>query len=181
MKENEIWKQIPAYEDYQASNLGRIKNKHGKILNPWMNSKYLKVSLMLSPISGLGWRERQKDWPVHRLILMAFHGLPKKGQIGCHKNDVRTDNRLENLYWGDHKSNASDSIKNGTFHYYRPSFGEAHHGMKYSDEFLKKILSEYTGKRGEKAALERKYGLCVGYLSSLIRGEIRPTLRKDLH
>lgn len=51
---------------------------------------------------------------IHRLLAEAFvpnvHGLP----CVLHKNDKRTDNALNNLYWGTPMDNTHDSIRNGT-------------------------------------------------------------------
>lgn len=66
-KENEIWKVIPNYENYEASNFGRIRSIDrvvkrdryttrkikGKILQQFAkNSGYLQVNLSKSTISG---------------------------------------------------------------------------------------------------------------------------------
>jgi hypothetical protein len=37
------------------------------------------------------------DRYIHRLVLTAFCGSPAPGDEGCHNNDIRSDNRLENL------------------------------------------------------------------------------------
>ena len=50
---------------------------------------------------------------VHRLVLTAFRGPCPEGLVGCHNNDVRTDNRLENLRWDTSSANVADSIVNG--------------------------------------------------------------------
>lgn len=50
---------------------------------------------------------------VHRLVLMAFVGLCPEGMIGCHNNDIKNDNRLENLRWDTYSENQFDVTKNG--------------------------------------------------------------------
>lgn len=50
---------------------------------------------------------------VHRLVLAAFRGPCPDGLVACHNNDVRTDNRLENLRWDTSSANVDDSIING--------------------------------------------------------------------
>lgn len=183
MESEEIWKKIPHYEDYQASNLGRVMNKHGKIMAPYLNGRpsYLKLALSLNPICGLNSKERQKIFPIHRLVLMAFVGIPKKGQHGLHKNDVKTDNRLENLYWGTPKDNVRDSINNGTFILPTVFMGESHPFCTHSDDTIKKIKSEYTGRRGEQTALAKKYGTTQSYISSIVLGKRRKYSEKVIH
>ena len=86
----EEWKDIPGTENYQASTEGRIRNKKtGHILSASLNSSgHLHV--------------RRKDLPskyVHRLVAMTF--IPNPDNLPCvnHKNEIKTDNRVENLEW----------------------------------------------------------------------------------
>ena len=101
----EIWKDIKGFEGlYQASNLGRIKSlerfrkgKNGslvplkeKILKPRMlNSGYYIVQLYKNSI--------QKWYQVHRIVWEAFNGSIPEGLQVNHINEIKTDNRLENL------------------------------------------------------------------------------------
>lgn len=101
--QNEIWKDIPGYAGlYQVSNTGRVKsfkNQYGhgvRILNgEKTKSGYIQVSL------------NKKRYKIHRLVALAFipnpDGLP---QIN-HKNEIRTDNRVENLEWCTGKYNVN--------------------------------------------------------------------------
>lgn len=51
---------------------------------------------------------------AHRLLCWLFHGPPPAGKpLACHRNDVKLDNRAENLYWGDWSENLDDSVRNG--------------------------------------------------------------------
>lgn len=173
----EIWKKIPGFENYMASDLGRIRNSKGEIMNLTLNGArtnnlYLAVSLQLKDLS-LRWEKRKRTVKVHRLILMAFCGLPKEGQIGCHKNDVKIDNRLENLYWGTREDNAKDSILAGTFHFPHPGSNDNHHSAKYSNALIEQIRNEYTGKRGEQTALGKKYNISQQYLSAIFNEKVR--------
>ena len=101
----EIWKDIPNYEGlYRASNLGRVKSlsrfRKGKnsslasvkekILKPLINSNgYYKVELCKNSI--------KKKYYVHRLVYEAFNGQIPEGLQVNHINEIKTDNRLENL------------------------------------------------------------------------------------
>lgn len=140
------------------------------------NNKYLAVNLMRTE-EGVSWKKRKKIMKIHRLMLMAFVGLPQKGQVACHKDDVKTNNFLDNLYWGTASTNAKDAIKNGKFYQHRPSFGENHHLCKYTDELISKLRSEYTGEYGEQARLARKYGISPQTISPLLRNKIRKGVR----
>lgn len=159
-KTHEIWKFIPGHEPYEASNLGRIRNgTKGNVLKPviWGSRGHVAVKVG-------GGRKTSKKY-VHRLVLMAFVGLPEQGKVGCHRNDIKTDNRIENLYWGTYKQNTADQIRNGKFYF---AVGEGNGMTKYSDETIKKIKSEYTGKRGEQSALAKKYGMSVSNVHLIV-------------
>ena len=95
----EIWKKIS--DNYQVSNLGRVKNKKGKILKPYISSTgYLKVHL-----------DNGKQEYVHRLVATAF--CENKGNCVDHLNGNKKDNRAENLEWVSTKENIARSIKLG--------------------------------------------------------------------
>jgi len=91
--ENEIWKTITDFENYQVSNFGRIKSlKYGKILNPSISSNGYKNT-------GLFKDKIQYKKMVHQLVAIMFlNHIPNGKKIVVnHKNFIRTDNRLENL------------------------------------------------------------------------------------
>ena len=100
MEEIEIWRDIPNYEGYQISNLGRVKSLERidalghrlkeKILKPQiLNNGYYRVALCKNSI--------RKDYFVHRLVFEAFNGIiPENMQVN-HINEIKSDNRLENL------------------------------------------------------------------------------------
>lgn len=92
--ENEIWKDIPGYEGhYQASNLGRIRSlKRNKlrILKQGRTRKgYYIVLLCLNSV--------KKNSLIHRLVWESFNGPIPEGMQINHLNEIKSDNRLENL------------------------------------------------------------------------------------
>ena len=99
--ENEIWKDILNYEGlYQVSNLGRVKSLERfdalghrlkeKILKPGINQYgYYQVALCKQSV--------QKHYMVHRLVWSAFNSSIPEGLQVNHINEIKSDNRLENL------------------------------------------------------------------------------------
>lgn len=109
---DEIWKDIKGYEGlYQISNLGRVKslgngnsNKSKlKIMKTTLNHKgYPMISLCKDGVS--------KKFSVHRLVAEAFIPNPDNLPQVNHIDEVKTNNRIDNLEW----CTAEYNVKYGT-------------------------------------------------------------------
>lgn len=90
----EVWKSIPGYEDYQASSLGRIREKESqKLLKRTLHyDNYLQVTLK----SG-----RTKNPWVHKLVALAFYGEPVgiDDPVVDHLDECTWNDRVDNLEW----------------------------------------------------------------------------------
>lgn len=103
----EIWKDIKGFEGkYQVSNFGQVARfyKHcpSKLLKPMVcTNGYLRVDLW----TGKGTEKIRAL--VHRLVAEAF--LPNPNNYRCvnHKDETRTNNRVDNLEWCTHKYNSN--------------------------------------------------------------------------
>lgn len=95
------WKAVPGFDGVEASDRGEIR-KNGIILK---QGSGVYKTVVIAGHTQL----------VHRLVLLAFIGLPHSTQVGRHLNDNRDDNRLVNLKWGTNRENAEnaeDALKN---------------------------------------------------------------------
>lgn len=134
-------------DDYAVSNFGEVKSlekitrngRHIKERNlkPQLVAGYLAVYLP-NPETG-----KQKWEYIHRLVANAFIPNPDNLQIVNHKNQITTDNRVENLEWCTPAYNVQYSLcKNGI----------------YGDEFLElteEEKKEYQQKKRKENA--KKY------------------------
>lgn len=87
---NEIWKDIPNYENlYQISNLGNVKSiRTNKILKYGYSHNGYKIVCL-----------KGKMFRVHRLVAEAFISNTNNYPQVNHKNEIKTDNRVDNLEW----------------------------------------------------------------------------------
>ena len=107
MENIEIWKDIKGYEGfYQVSDCGRIKSLARDIYyqNGIVHRTKEKILVPVLDKDGyqyvnLSKNGKRKVMTIHRLVAMAFIPNPEnKSQIN-HKNEVKTNNVVENLEW----------------------------------------------------------------------------------
>ena len=111
---NENWKPVKGFEEfYEVSSLGRVRSlcflgyrrKAPKILKPCKDrGGYLMVNLCKN-----GKLITKK---VHRLVAEAFLPNPLNLPQINHRNELKDDNRLENLEWCTAKYNANFGTRN---------------------------------------------------------------------
>lgn len=136
----EEYRTVPGFEWYEASNLGNVRSVdrwitktdgtkqffEGKVLKPGKGKKngYLYVNF---------WKNSKiKTMLVQRVIAMTWVPNPNPNKYKCvnHINEIKTDNRAENLEWCDHT--------------YNNNYG--HHMEKVSKALEKPVAALYQGK-----------------------------------
>lgn len=115
------WRDIPIAPGYMANSLGEIWSKDrsvkktikgverafmlkGKKLKPWMANAYQYCQ------AGAGVKTS-----VHRLVCMAFHGLPEGKQEASHLDGNPKNNAPSNLAWASHSENEQHKKLHGTY------------------------------------------------------------------
>lgn len=163
MSNNEIWKDIEGYESrYQVSTFGNVKslkfNKKDecRLMTPSKcGTGYLEVHLSLNG--------KTKHFLVHRLVAKAFIPNPNNYPEINHKDEIKSNNVVENLEWCDSKYNKNF----GTF---RERNSESHVGRHPSEETLKKMSEVQKGKHASDET-KRK-------MSEALKGEKHPFFGK---
>lgn len=166
----EIWKDIPNYKGYQASNLGRIRtyNKitytklHGE--RHWKNRilKFKPTNKNAHIKQGGGYRVslwkdgKCKDFLVARIIATTFlENLIDTKMTVNHKNGNRLDNRVENLEWLTLSENIKYGFENNQYQQIN---------IKLKNKNTNKI-SEFKSLSGAGSFLGRS----SGYISDCIK------------
>ena len=116
----EEWKAIPGYEGlYEVSNKGNVRNvRRNTLLRLTKTNKgYIQVGLSKNGILTV--------LKVHRLVAQAFLPNPDNLPMINHKDEDKTNNRVENLEWCTAKYNNTygtrqdkvrdTAIKNGSW------------------------------------------------------------------
>ena len=119
MKEEE-WRDITGYEGlYQISNNGNVKS-----LGRWVNYKnkgkrWKEEKIMKPSVNEIGYlyvglckNRKLKKFKVHRLVYEAFVGDIPNGMYVNHINEIKSDNRLENLNLMTPKENCNYGTRN---------------------------------------------------------------------
>jgi hypothetical protein len=131
----EIWKPVEQivlkngtvcdFEGYEVSNYGRVrtyKRKYGKVAKGTHNrpldtkpyvingrpDEHGYIQYCLSDIN-----KRRKNFRAHILVMQTFVGLPDEYEVVCHFDDVKTNNKLDNLRYDTYSENVKDAIRNG--------------------------------------------------------------------
>ena len=85
-----IWKNINNYDNYSVSNMGTIKNKTtNRILKYYIRNGYPSITLCK--------QNKKKTFNIHTIVASHFLGKPQGQYVVNHKNEDKTDSRLENL------------------------------------------------------------------------------------
>lgn len=106
-------KDIPGIPEYKVDASGSVwsvfhnwRGYQSRRVKPRVEDGYLRVRLRTGG--------KLAKFAVHRLIAMAFHGLPKDVKMHVrHLNGIKDDNRPDNLRWGTAKENSDDMTRLG--------------------------------------------------------------------
>ena len=129
----EIWKTIPTIinkngrftpDKYEVSDLGRVRTKKQRYGKPrkdtgkrvdlleyrYLNGRPDKAGYIQYELYDQD--SKRKNIRGHVLVMQAFVGVPMPGQVVCHYDDIKANNRLENLRYGTQKENGLDRVRN---------------------------------------------------------------------
>ena len=160
-EKEEIWKTIPEFPNYQVSNLGNVKSlnynrtRKEKLLRFSKDKDgYLRVTISKEGI--------KKYIQVHRLVCEAFLTNPLNLPQVNHKNEIKDDNRVENLEYCDAKYNIN----------YGTAIERRSKSLINNPKRSKKILCVETGVvYPSTMEIERQFGFYHNQISGCCKGK----------
>ena len=138
------------------NNSGRL-TRYWRPLSPSLNRKgYFFITLCEG--------RRRTGLSIARLVLTLFVRPPVPGEDACHKNDVRHDNRLENLFWDTHQNNVRQRDERN-----RSAHGERNANAKLrSDDIPRIFLMSAQGFSAQRIAAD--YGVARQTIYMVLKG-----------
>lgn len=176
MQKIEIWKDIEGYEGlYQVSNLGRVRSLDRIVKFSDGHSQPMKGKILVFGKNhggywqvGLSKNSKSTRKSVHRLVAETF--IPNPNNYPCvnHKDEVKTNNRVDNLEWVTYKENTNY----GTCIERRVK----HTDWTIKNEFMRKKVYQYDKelnlvKTWSSACECEKYGFSQSCISRCCRKE----------
>lgn len=169
----ETWKIIPGFE-YEVSDLGRVRSLTRSFIDKMGRLRKFRGKILKPVKSSTGYRivtihkNGKQYWKhIHELVLTAFTGDRPIGQQSRHLNDVRADNRLENLCWGTAKENCVDRKKND------PGWqrGSRNGGAKLNEKKVRQ-MRRLRARGVKNKYIAKRFGVTEGTASEAINGRL---------
>lgn len=176
----EEWRNVPGFEGYYlVSSCGRVfSTRSEKILKQRHNLGYMRVNLS---VNG-----KIEQWSVHRLVALAFIPNPENKPTVNHINEIKDDNRVENLEWA--------TIREQNIHGTRLQRARLHtnykarkidyavvaskHNYRAMGDKFSKSISQYDGEKHVKTyqslrKASKETGISISHICACLKGRYK--------
>lgn len=107
---------FPGYHITREGLLYSRYNKQGKLTEDYHKNKiYIRSNGYSQVVLKIRKLNKLRRVYIHRLVAEVYLPNPNDYPCVCHRNSIRTDNRVENLYWGTYKENSQQAAREGKF------------------------------------------------------------------
>ena len=164
---NEIWKKIPGFSRYEASNFGRLRSLNYKnsgiikVLTPGLSTDgYLKTVLLND-------KSKYITVAVHRVIALVFKGKKPKNKEVNHKDGIKINNFENNLEYLTRQQNVQHSIKLGL---QIPFRGSEVGTSKLTEDKVKELreLKKRKGRFWGRNEIAKELGVSPKHLQKIV-------------
>lgn len=175
----EIWRDIKGYEGYyQVSTLGRVRSldrtikviktsPKGKV---FVSERFYKGKIMsykklekFYPSVALSKHGKNKHFMIHKLVAETF--IPNIESKKCvnHINNVKYDNRIENLEWCTYSENSLHAVNYSKTWY----LGEQQKNSKLTEKDVYMILDLLRQKNYKQKHIASFFGVTPSIISTI--------------
>jgi len=178
LENKEIWKPIADYKGlFEVSSLGRIKSLEREVVNNLTGRIHVKPEIickqqknghgyMCITLQRPGKKDKRRRY-VHQLVAEAFLSNPNSLHDINHKNEDKTDNRVENLEYCDRKHN----MNWGTLQERKRNKMYKNTEERFSDVVQYTVNMKIVAVYKNAGDASRKTGFRRGSISRCCRGE----------
>ena len=164
---DEIWKKIPGFSMYEASNTGKLRSTNYKRTGKAMELKpsvstdgYVKTMLMRD--DGI-----YKSKAVHYFVTLAFFGFRSGNQSVNHKDGNKTNNSIENLEYCSVSENITHAFRHGLM---RPKIGSLNGMSKLTESDVAEIrsIAATRGRYYGRTEMAERFGVSPGHIKDIV-------------
>lgn len=168
--EKEIWKVISGYEDYEISNLSRVRSIKMKT---YVDVKKYVTGYPHVYLTNYKTRVRT-NLSLHRLLAIAFLPNPNNKPQVNHIDGIKNNSYLSNLEWVTHQENAKHAYSIGLSRI--PMLkGEDHGGSKLTEREVIDILKMVLICQIEYRKVCKAFDIDISLVGLIAQGKIWKT------